>query len=179
MKSYVSHKLLFGDIKLSDLERRNRKLSAHDCTDHIKTLFSSHNYHETRNINTSQAAMLLVPGHNCATFLVPVHKVHNVLTVFQLWKTTWRLGNLQLVLIVVVVEVLLQEDSFHCYLKNISRTKVSHLLANSFEVSPNLKVHNNNQLYKSLAGDQLWNSGRQDWIFSRIGDQEGAISDPV
>ena len=41
-----------------------------------------------------------------------------------------------------------------------------------------LKVHNNNQLYKSLAGDQLWNSGRQDWIFSRIGDQEGAISDP-
>ena len=50
-------KLLFGDIKLSDLERRNRKLSAHDCTDHIKTLFSSDNYHETRNINTSQAAM--------------------------------------------------------------------------------------------------------------------------
>ena len=47
------HKLLFGDMKLSDLERRNRKLSAHDCTDHIKTLFSSHNYHETRNINTS------------------------------------------------------------------------------------------------------------------------------
>ena len=78
----------------------------------IKTLFSSHNYHETRNINTSQAAMLLVPGHNCATLLVPVHKVHNVLTVFQL-KTTWRLGNVQLVLIVAVVEVLLQEDSFH------------------------------------------------------------------
>ena len=63
------YKLLFGDIKLSDPERRNRKLSAHDCTDHIKTLFSSHNYHETRNINTSQAAMLLVPGHNCATLL--------------------------------------------------------------------------------------------------------------
>ena len=65
--SYFFHKSLFGDIKLSDLERRNRKLSAHDCTDHIKTLFSSHNYHETRNINTSQAAMLAVPGHNCAT----------------------------------------------------------------------------------------------------------------
>ena len=56
--------------------------------------------------------MLLVPGHNCATLLVPVYKVHNVLTVFQL-KTTWRLGNVQLVLIVAVVEVLLQEDSFH------------------------------------------------------------------
>ena len=70
--------ITFGDIKLSDLEHRNRKLSAHDCTDHIKTLFSSGNYHETRNINTSQAAMLLVPGHNCATLLVPVHKVHNV-----------------------------------------------------------------------------------------------------
>ena len=28
------YKLLFGDIKLSDPERRNRKLSAHDCTDH-------------------------------------------------------------------------------------------------------------------------------------------------
>ena len=70
------HKLRFGDIKLSDLERRNRKLSAHDFTDHIKTQFSSHNYHETRNINTSQAAMLHVPGHNCATLLVPVHKVH-------------------------------------------------------------------------------------------------------
>ena len=106
------HKLLFGDIKLSDLECRNRKLSAHDCTDHIKTLFSSDNYHETQNIKTRQVAMLLVPGHNCATLLVPVHKVHNVLTVFQL-KTTWRLGNVQLVLIVAVVEVLLQEDSFH------------------------------------------------------------------
>ena len=79
VKSYFYHKLLFGDIKLSDLEHRNtRKLSAHDCTDHIKTLFSSDSYHETRNINTSQAAMLLVPGHNCAILLVPVHKVHNV-----------------------------------------------------------------------------------------------------
>ena len=110
VKSYFFHKLRFGDIELSDLERRNRKLFAHDCTDHIKTLFSSDDYHETRN--TSQAAVLFVPGHNCATLLVPVHKVHNVLTVFQL-KTTWRLGNVQLVLIVAVVEVLLQEDSFH------------------------------------------------------------------
>ena len=42
-----------------------------------------------------------------------------------------------------------------------------------------MKVYNNNQLYKSPAGDQLWNSGRQNWIFGRIGDQEGAISDPV
>ena len=41
-----------------------------------------------------------------------------------------------------------------------------------------MKVYNNNQLYKLPAGDQLWNSGRQDWIFSGIGDQEGAISDP-
>ena len=122
VKSYFFHKLLFGDIKLSNLEHRNRKLSARDCTDHIKTPFSSDNYHETRNINTSQAAMLLVPGHTCATLLVPVHKVYNVLTVFQL-KTTWRLGNVQLVLIVAVVEVLLQEDSFHFQLKNISRTK--------------------------------------------------------
>ena len=49
---FFFHKLLFGDIKLSDLERRNRKLSAHDCTDHIKTRFSSdiYNYYETRNI---------------------------------------------------------------------------------------------------------------------------------
>ena len=49
---FYFHKLLFGDIKLSDLERRNRKLSAHDCTDHIKTRFSSdvYNYHETRYI---------------------------------------------------------------------------------------------------------------------------------
>ena len=31
---------------------------------------------------------------------------------------------------------------------------------------------------RSPAGDQLWNSGRQNWIFGRIGDQEGAISDP-
>ena len=77
------HKLRFGDIELSDLERRNRKLSAHDCTDHIKTLFSSDNYHETRNIKTRQVAMLLVPGHNCATLLVPVHKVHNVLPYFS------------------------------------------------------------------------------------------------
>ena len=95
------HKSLFGDIKLSDLERRNRKLSAHDCTDHIKTLFSSDNYHETKNKNTSQAAMFLAPGHNCATLLVPVHKVQNVLTVFQL-NTTWRRGNVQLVLIVAL-----------------------------------------------------------------------------
>ena len=45
---FFFHKLLFGDIKLSDPERRNRKLSAHDYNDHIKTLFSSHNYHETQ-----------------------------------------------------------------------------------------------------------------------------------
>ena len=94
-------KFLFGDIKLSDLERRDRKLSAHDCTDHIKTLFSSDNYHETKNKNTSQATMFLAPGHNCATLLVPVHKVQNVLTVFQL-NTTWRRGNVQLVLIVAL-----------------------------------------------------------------------------
>ena len=42
-----------------------------------------------------------------------------------------------------------------------------------------MKVYNNNQLYKSPAGDQLWNSGRQNWIFGRIGDQEGAITNPV
>ena len=43
-----------------------------------------------------------------------------------------------------------------------------------------MKVYNNKkkQLYNSPAGDQLWNSGRQNWIFGRIGDQEGAISDP-
>ena len=41
------HKLLFGDIKLSDLERRSRNPAAYDCTYHIKTLFSSYNYHET------------------------------------------------------------------------------------------------------------------------------------
>ena len=40
-----------------------------------------------------------------------------------------------------------------------------------------MKVYNDNQLYKSPAGDQLWNSCRQNWIFARIGDQEGAISD--
>ena len=62
--SFFCHKLLFRDIKLSDLGRRNRKLSAHDCTEHIKTPFSFDNYHETRNINMSQPAMLLVPGHN-------------------------------------------------------------------------------------------------------------------
>ena len=42
-----------------------------------------------------------------------------------------------------------------------------------------MKVYNDNQLYKSPAGDQLWNSGRQNWIFGRIADQEGAISDPA
>ena len=49
VKSYFFPQITFGDIhvKLSGLERRNRKLSAHDCTDHIKTLFSSDNYHET------------------------------------------------------------------------------------------------------------------------------------
>ena len=53
MDIFSFHKLLFGDIKLSDLERRNRKPSAHDRTYHIKTLFSSDNYYEIRNINTS------------------------------------------------------------------------------------------------------------------------------
>ena len=79
---FFFHKLSFWDIKLSDLEHRNRKLSAHDCTDHIKTLWYflpiTTAKRETRNINTSQAAMLLVPGHNCTTLLVPVYKVHNI-----------------------------------------------------------------------------------------------------
>ena len=69
----------------------------------IKTLFSPDNYHETRNINTSQAIMLLVPGHNCATLL---HIMY--LPYFSYGK---QHGGL--VLIVAVVEVLLQEDSFH------------------------------------------------------------------
>ena len=30
---------------------------------------------------------------------------------------------------------------------------------------------------KSPAGDQLWNSGRQYWIFSHIGNREGVILD--
>ena len=47
VKSYFFRKLLFEHIKLSEVERTNRKLSAHDCTDHVKTLFSSDNYHET------------------------------------------------------------------------------------------------------------------------------------
>ena len=51
--SYFFLKLLFGDIKLSDLECRNRKLSAHDCNDIIKRPFSFNNYDETPNINTS------------------------------------------------------------------------------------------------------------------------------
>ena len=53
VKSYFFHKLPFGVIKLSDLECRSRKLSAHDYTDHIKGPFSFDNYDETRNINTS------------------------------------------------------------------------------------------------------------------------------
>ena len=62
--SFFFHKLLFRDINLSDLGRWNRKLSAHDCTEHIKTPFSFDNYHETENINMRQAAVLLVPGNN-------------------------------------------------------------------------------------------------------------------
>ena len=44
-----------------------------------------------------------------------------------------------------------------------------------------MKVYNNKkkQLYNLPAGDQLWNSGRQNWSFGHIGDQEGAISDPA
>ena len=65
-------------------------------------------------------------------------------------NSPWRLGNVQLVLIVAVVEVYLKEDSFHSEIKKISaRRKVRHLLANSFEV------------YQSPAGDQLRNSGHQ------------------
>ena len=51
-------------------------------------------------------------------------------------NSPWRLRNVQLVLIVAVVEVYLQEDSFHFYIKKISAgQEVRHLLANSFEVS--------------------------------------------
>ena len=106
------HKLLFVDIKLSDLERRNRKLSAHDCTDHIKTLFSSNNYHETRNIDTSQTAMLLVPGQTVPHYLYQSTKYITYLPYFS-WKQHGGLETSQLVLIVAIVEVLLQEASFH------------------------------------------------------------------
>ena len=37
--SHFFHKSLFGDIKLSDLGRRNRKQSAHDCTDQQNSIF--------------------------------------------------------------------------------------------------------------------------------------------
>ena len=41
MKSHFFNKLLLGDIHLkpSDLERRNRKLSAHDCTGSYQNYF--------------------------------------------------------------------------------------------------------------------------------------------
>ena len=87
---FFCHKLLFRDVKLSDLGRRNRKLSAHDCTEHIKTPFSSDNYHKTRNINMSQPAVLLVPGHNHGYMGTVLLHIHNVLSVFQL-KAPWRL----------------------------------------------------------------------------------------
>ena len=82
---FFFHKLLFGDIKLSDLERRNRKLSAHDCNDHIKTLFSSHNYHETQT-------RVKPPCVSYQATTVPHYsqkstELNNLLTVFQLWKT--------------------------------------------------------------------------------------------
>ena len=66
------HKLLFGDIKLSDLERRNRKLSAHDCTHHIKTLFSSGNYHDMKHKHKSRVKppCCSYKCHKCATLLV-------------------------------------------------------------------------------------------------------------
>ena len=58
-------------------------------------------------------------------------------------------------------------------------------LANSFDVSiPNHFLQRWKSTIttsftdKSPAGDQLWNSGCKYWIFSCIGDQEGAISDP-
>ena len=41
-----------------------------------------------------------------------------------------------------------------------------------------MKVYYDNQLYQSPAGEQLRDSGCQNGIFGRIGDQEGAISDP-
>ena len=66
VKSQFFHKLLFGDIhvKPSDLERRNRKLSAHDCTGSYQNYFlpittTKQSTKQPRNI----AAMLLVPGH--------------------------------------------------------------------------------------------------------------------
>ena len=112
------HKLLFEDIKLSDLERRNRKLSANDCIYHIKALFSFDNY-KTRNINRShesnrhvaRTSATTVPHYLQHMGTVEFH-IHNVLTVVQL-QTKWRLGNVQLVLIIAVVEVHLQEDLFH------------------------------------------------------------------
>ena len=112
------HKLLFEDIKLSDVECRNRKLSAHDCIYHIKALFSSDNY-KTRNINRSHESNRLVARTSATTVphylqhmgTVEFH-IHNILTVVQL-QTKWQLGNVQLVLIIAVVEVHLQEDSFH------------------------------------------------------------------
>ena len=119
------HKLLFGDIKLSDLEDRNRKLSAHDCTDNIKTLFSSDNYHETRNINMSQAesqaAMSLVPHHNGATLLDRTSP-----------QSTWHTYRISAENNMAAWKRLTRIDRS---LKISAGQKVKHLLANSLEVS--------------------------------------------
>ena len=97
----------------------------------------------------------------------------------------WRLGNVQLVLIVAVVKVYLQKDSFHFKLNKYQQDKkydTCWQIASRFQFliifSERESLHYDNQLYKSPAGDQLWNSGCQNWIFGRIGDQEGTISDP-
>ena len=62
----------------------------------------------------------------------------------------------------------------HFYIKKISAgQKVRHLLANSFEVSI---LNHFLQTWKSTITTSF--TSRQNWIFGRIGDQEGAISDP-
>ena len=104
VKSYFFHKLLFGDIKLSDLECRNRKLSAHDCNDHIKRPFSFDNYHETQVRDVAQPR----PQSWIYRYSIIPHTQH---TYRISAKTTWQLWNVQLILIVAIVGVILNEDS--------------------------------------------------------------------
>ena len=74
--SHFFHKLLFGDIhvKPSDLERRNRKLSAHDCTGSYQNYFlpittTKQSTKQPRNRHSLHVARTR-PHFFCATLLV-------------------------------------------------------------------------------------------------------------
>ena len=141
-----------------------------------------------------QITMLLAPGHNPAAFLIPVPwTAHNTYVMGNRWKKD-RDWNFKLIVIICVAVkscgkfIMTGKSVLYVNFKSSREVKRKWpsggrlwILFESIWLKIKVIVCIIIVAWNcySPTGNQLWNSGCQCKIFSCIGNQESAISDPV